>query len=165
MHAGCFPVLVTLLSAADEDTAAEAAWALAFLTAREDACVVALLQHQLVPALMQLLLRGNGRTTVCTPVLRALGNLAAGPDEWVVELLKQAQFLPCLAAIVTSQDAEHHALVKEAAWAVANIAGGHPNCRDAVVAAGFMTPLLDLLRSGQFDIQVSIICNDFILVR
>jgi hypothetical protein len=96
-------------------------------------------------------------THTCVDTQRSLGNLAAGPDDWVVELLKQEQFLPCLAAIVTSQDAEHHALVKEAAWAVANIAGGHPNCRDAVVAAGFMAPLLDLLRSGQFDIQVSTI--------
>ncbi|KAG5181486.1 importin alpha [Tribonema minus] len=166
---GAFAPLVALLGVAPgagergENAAAEAAWALAFLTAREDACVEQLLGLGVVPALVDLLARGTqdhssakesaAAVAAMTPALRTLGNLAAGPDAWVAQLLSQPKFLPSLAQVVASQDPTHHAMVKEAAWLVSSLVGGHASCRDAVLAAGFLVPTLDLLRSGQFDLQ------------
>lgn len=151
--AGSFPVLMQALRSGQVDLVKEAAWTIAFLTAKEDDCVVDLLNLDVAPTLVDVLRQSQGDTPICTPTLRALGNLASGPDEWVAVLLAQPAFLPCLMDLISSADAEHHALVKEVTWTISNIAGGHPSCRDAVVSAGFLRPVLALLRSGQFDVQ------------
>ncbi|CAN0461721.1 unnamed protein product, partial [Discosporangium mesarthrocarpum] len=40
---------------------------------------------------------------LCTPVLRSLGNLISGPEEWADVILADKRFLPCLVSILQSQ--------------------------------------------------------------
>lgn len=50
-----------------------------------------------------LLLRVHVQDPLCTPALRALGNLVSGQEDWANTVMVHAEFLPCLDAILKSQ--------------------------------------------------------------
>jgi len=151
--AGCFPILIELLSDSVADIAGESAWTLAYLTAREDECVDRMISMNLIPAALSILKRFDGNNSLCIPSLRILGNIAAGPDSWIDHLLNESEFLAILHNIISSKDPMLHAMVKEAAWTISSLVGGHSTCRDKVIGAGFLNPVIDLLLSRQFDLQ------------
>lgn len=71
----------------------------------------------------------------------SLTNIATGPSELVRQLV-EAGAVPQLIPLMTHADLEVRG---QAIWALANIAGDGPECRDYVLRMGVMAPLLSLL--------------------
>ncbi|CAN0271087.1 unnamed protein product, partial [Laminaria digitata] len=91
---------------------------------------------------------------LCTPALRALGNMVSGAQDWADAVMVHKEFLPCLDAVLKIQnDKSRRALVKEAAWVASNVAAGRQEHRDALVAQGSLAALTSLLVSDQLDLQ------------
>ncbi|CAM9499167.1 unnamed protein product, partial [Hapterophycus canaliculatus] len=137
----------------DEGLRVEAAWILAFLTAKEEETVSELLRAGMVPALVEALVDSGGQDPLCTPALRTLGNMVSGKEEWADAVLMHKEFLPCLDAVLKSQDTSRRVLVKEAAWVASNVAAGRREHREALVRQGSPAALTSLLRSDQLDLQ------------
>ncbi|CAM9401466.1 unnamed protein product [Scytosiphon promiscuus] len=137
----------------DEGLRVEAAWILAFLTAKEEETVSELLRAGMMPALVEALVDSGGQDPLCTPALRTLGNMVSGKEEWADAVLMHKEFLPCLDAVLRSQDTSRRVLVKEAAWVASNVAAGRREHREALVRQGSPAALTSLLRSDQLDLQ------------
>lgn len=138
----------------DDPLRVEAAWVLAFLTAKEEETASALIRAGMVPALVEALVDSGGRDPLCTPALRALGNMVSGAQDWADAVMVHKEFLPCLDAVLKIQDDKsRRALVKEAAWVASNVAAGRQEHRDALVAQGSLAALTSLLVSDQLDLQ------------
>lgn len=153
-EAGAFPALLPLLASPDDSLAVEAAWALTFLTAREEEYVDQLVALGVTPLLVALLQRSGGSDPLATPALRALGNLSSGKDSWMAAVLAQPGCLPALLVVLQADvTGSGRPLAKEAAWVASNLASGGPAVRDALAAAGIVDRLLALLQCGQFDVQ------------
>ncbi|CAM9559994.1 unnamed protein product [Ectocarpus sp. 6 AP-2014] len=137
----------------DEALRVEAAWILAFLTAKEEETVTELVRVGMVPALVEALVDSGGQDPLCTPALRTLGNMVSGKEEWADAVMLHKEFLPCLDAVLKSQDRSQRVLVKEAAWVASNVAAGRREHREALVAQGSPAALTLLLLSDQLDLQ------------
>ncbi|CAM9464922.1 unnamed protein product [Ectocarpus sp. 8 AP-2014] len=137
----------------DEALRVEAAWILAFLTAKEEETVTELVRVGMVPALVEALVNSGGQDPLCTPALRTLGNMVSGKEEWADAVMLHKEFLPCLDAVLKSQDRSRRVLVKEAAWVASNVAAGRREHREALVAQGSPAALTLLLLSDQLDLQ------------
>ncbi|CAM9535486.1 unnamed protein product [Ascophyllum nodosum] len=129
----------------------EAAWILAFLTAKENETASVLVAAGMVPALVEALVDSGGQDPLCTPALRALGNMVSGAEEWADAVMAHQEFLPCLDAILRSQS--QRTLAKEAAWVASNVAAGRSEHRAALVELGTPAALTTLLLSDQLDLQ------------
>lgn len=55
---------------------------------------------------------------LCTPALRALGNMVSGQDAWADAVMVHNQFLPCLAAVLASQVQQQKQQQQQHAYAV-----------------------------------------------
>eukprot|EP00752_Nemacystus_decipiens_P004524 g4131.t1 len=137
----------------DEALRVEAAWILAFLTAKETETVSELVRVGMVPALVEALLDSGGKDPLCTPALRTLGNMVSGNEAWADAVMVHKEFLPCLDAVLKNQDKSRRVLVKEAAWVASNVAAGRPEHRQALVEQGSPAALTSLLQSDQLDLQ------------
>jgi len=149
-ESGLAPILVQLLLHEDEALVVEIAWTLTFLTTREEAEVEILLGFGLAECLVSALLRSCCKDPLCTPVLRAIGNLLSGPESWVDQVLQQPSFLETLLGLLTHT--EQRILTKEAAWAASNLAAARKH-RESLVSAGLLLALVQLLQSDQHDFQ------------
>ncbi|CAM9099094.1 unnamed protein product [Pylaiella littoralis] len=142
-----------MLQLRDEALRVEAAWILAFLTAKETETVSELVRVGMVPALVEALVDSNRQNPLCTPALRTLGNMVSGQEAWADAVMVHKEFLPCLAAVLASKDKSKRVLVKEAAWVASNVAAGRPEHRQALVGLGAPAALISLLQSDQLDLQ------------
>ena len=147
---GLSPVLLQLLAHADESVAAEAAWVLSFLSARDDQAATALAEAGAVGALSQALHRTQAKNPVATPALRTLGNFASIGENFAAAIVAEPLFLPPLVHLYSAEAETPKGLLKEATWLVSNIAVGQ---REAVVGAGLLPPLVQIVASAQFDLQ------------
>mmetsp|Transcript_7283 Transcript_7283/g.17752 ORF Transcript_7283/g.17752 Transcript_7283/m.17752 type:complete len:526 (-) Transcript_7283:215-1792(-) len=146
-----------LLEQKDSGIVAEVCWCLTYLTSRdEQGCGQIIKQgfHNRVCA--HLAANDNGiqpPVGLLIPALRTLGNMLAYNDEFnekVLSTLDQKKFLGTLALCAKH---EHRGLRKESIWVVGNILAGPPKHVDVVVKAGWLPPLLDVVKRSQFDIQ------------
>jgi len=147
---GLSPVLLQLLAHADESVAAEAAWVLSFLSARDDQAATALAEAGAVGALSQALHRTQAKNPVATPALRTLGNFASIGENFAAAIVAEPLFLPPLVHLYSAEAETPKGLLKEATWLVSNLAVGQ---REAVVGAGLLPPLVQIVASAQFDLQ------------
>ncbi|KAI3873227.1 hypothetical protein MKX03_024986 [Papaver bracteatum] len=67
-----------------------------------------------------------------------LTNIAAGTSEHTRVVIQHSDF-PKLVKLLSSGNADVH---EQALWALGNIAGDSPSCRDYVLSQGAMVPLL-----------------------
>ena len=147
--------LLALLAHTDEHVAAEAAWALTFLLARDDAAAAALVKAGIVPALVQSLHRSGGCHPLVTPVLRSIGNIISINEAFAAIVLTDERLLGCIQSIFVraSNLQESHGLIKETIWVVANLAAGPAIHRQAVIRCGLLPALAHVLSAGQFDLR------------
>mmetsp|Transcript_7307 Transcript_7307/g.11517 ORF Transcript_7307/g.11517 Transcript_7307/m.11517 type:complete len:238 (+) Transcript_7307:1704-2417(+) len=85
--------------------------------------------------------------------LRCLGNMLAYSDKFNEKVISDCggkHILDCLAFCMKHQ---HRGLRKEAIWVVGNILAGPPSHKKAVVDAGFLPQLVDILQKSQFDLR------------
>lgn len=127
------------------ECAKEAAWALAFLTAKDDNSVTCLISLGIVPALLSGLAQA-----ISVPFIRCLGNLSSGPEAWLHALLSDARLYGQL-LVALDLSISHRAVVKEACWLAGNVLAAP--LRDPM-ATPLVTAVLELLlHSDQFDLQ------------
>lgn len=94
---------------------------------------------------------------VVTPLLRCLGNLCSGPDEYTVMVCENDRLLSVLGTYLSSS---HRHIKKETLWVLSNLTGESKAC-----SAVTHSPLLQLIMeqvSAAFDIKMEalyVLCN------
>jgi hypothetical protein len=88
------------------------------------------------------------------PLLRSLGNVAAGGGAAAVEQLLSPDAAPALQALVTCAQSRHHGLQREACWVLSNVAGtpGRGGI-EALKAVGAVPTLMRLLKESPFQVR------------
>jgi len=143
----CLPVLAKLVHSEDVEVLIDALWALSYLSDGLDEHIQTVINADVVPRVIQLLL--HSLPTVQTPALRISGNIVSGNDAQTQFMISHG-FLQALGTLLNSPKKP---IRKEAAWAVSNItAGSRLQCQD-VIAAGLVPKLVELMTSGDFDVK------------
>lgn len=81
---------------------AEAAWVVVYLTSGPDNVSIQLLEHQLIPLLVTPLKDFLDQKALAIPLIRALGNIASGPDGNTASLIHEPGFLPSMLQFIQS---------------------------------------------------------------
>mmetsp|Transcript_35365 Transcript_35365/g.59088 ORF Transcript_35365/g.59088 Transcript_35365/m.59088 type:complete len:480 (-) Transcript_35365:1251-2690(-) len=146
---GTVDVVLSLLAhSTDTKCLTEAAYVVAYLAAHDDHFLRLLDAKGAISILAQRL--GTFSTELLVPVLRAIGNVASGPNDLVDSLLHQPLLVDCLRTFLQS---EIRSLKKEAAWTTSNVAGSLPSHVDQLVHHGFVPVLIHLISTSQYDIK------------
>jgi hypothetical protein len=142
---GAAEAVARLVAEAPEHLATEAAWVLAYITASHEAHLNRMVALGVVPPMLsrltdavdQMVQDEESGRALLIPLLRSLGNVAAGGGAAAVEQLLGPEAAPALQALVTCSQSHHHGLQREACWVLSNIAGlpGRGGV-DALKAAG-----------------------------
>ncbi|CAG2239124.1 KPNA5_6 [Mytilus edulis] len=105
---------------------------------------------QIVVLLIQL-------SEVVTPLLRCLGNLCSGPDEYTVMACENQQLLPVLGTYLSSN---HRHVKKETLWVLSNLTSESKAC-SAVTHSPLLHQILEQVPAA-FDIKMEalyVLCN------
>lgn len=142
------PVLRHLIHLNDEEVLTDACWALSYLSDGPNDKIQAVIEAGVCPRLMQLLLHPS--PTVLIPALRTVGNIVTGDDNQTQYVLDN-NVLPCLHQLLTQNHKK--SIKKEACWTISNITAGNKAQIQAVIEAGLVQPLVQLLQNAEFDIK------------
>ncbi|KAL4440465.1 hypothetical protein ABPG75_003466 [Micractinium tetrahymenae] len=158
---GAPEAVVRLVAAAPDHLATEAAWVLAYVTASHEAHLNRMVSLGVVPPILaritdtvdQMLQEQEGRGLLI-PLLRSLGNVAAGGGAAAAEQLLSSDAAPALHALVVCAGSHHHGLQREACWVLSSIAGlpGMGGV-EALKAAGAVPELMRLLKESPFHVR------------
>ncbi|KAJ2786690.1 hypothetical protein GGI15_001318 [Coemansia interrupta] len=137
----------------DQACVAELAWVCAYLAAASSAEQLDLL---LACGAIDLILRYTTENTDCgpqalLPIIRTLGNIAAGTDSQTHALVARPGFVPLLVRCIESPVSR--AVEKESLWALSSVTAGTKDDVDAVVAAGIIPDLVRIVESQTFDLK------------
>lgn len=166
---GAPEALVQLVAAAPHDAAAEATWVVAYCTAGAEAHLGRLVHLGVVqPAVQRLVTateemqqeQAHGRALVI-PLLRALGNIAAGGGKDALEELsrclrsaRRADATAGVSAVLACAQGAHHGLQREAAWLLASLAGAPGREGLGLLKQAGATPvLMRLLKDSPFHVR------------
>ncbi|XP_010558435.1 PREDICTED: importin subunit alpha-1-like [Tarenaya hassleriana] len=142
------PALERLIHSNDEEVLTDSCWALSYLSDGTNDKIQAVIEANVVPRLVELLLHPS--PSVLIPALRTIGNIVTGDDlqtQWVIS----SGALPCLANLLTENSKK--SIKKEACWTISNITAGNKEQIQAVIQAGLVAPLVNLLQNAEFDIK------------
>ncbi|KAL1916649.1 uncharacterized protein VTP21DRAFT_5353 [Calcarisporiella thermophila] len=129
----------------------EVSWVLTYLTCKNEQNILRLIREGLVPLLVKCMPRMVDRGALAIPLIRTLGNIASGPDEFDDELLKEPQFLPLLLKYIQS---ECRSVKKESLWVMSNItAARRAETLSKVIDAGFVPVLSSIVAHTNFDLR------------
>ncbi|KAI7856912.1 armadillo-type protein [Circinella umbellata] len=134
------------------DTVTEVCWVMSYLTAGSQPFRQQVMQQGIAKILVSELRNLCQQGPVVLPLLRTLGNLCGGPDEYIEILLDQDGFLFTLLLLTHS---EHRVVKKEALWVLSNITSSQrPDIVKKVVDANAIAYLTDILvQHGALDIR------------
>ena len=165
-HLLAFPQFSTrvsgLLASKNGRVVMEAAWLITYLVASDDAHLTALIQANVVPQFVQVLKLFLAERDpdlsvvygVLTPVLRGLGNIAAGISaDHVLELIQHdaGVILTCLSQCLSC---DHRGIQKEACKTLSNICAACDVCSiDIFVNSSVLDKILYLVSQSAFDIK------------
>ncbi|KAF9370443.1 hypothetical protein BGX21_005553, partial [Mortierella sp. AD011] len=103
VKAGLVPPLMYHLRVDTEPAViSEAAWVVVYLTSGPDNVSTQLLEHRLIPLLVGPLKDFLELKALAIPLIRALGNIASGPDNNTSELINEPGFLPSMLQLIQS---------------------------------------------------------------
>ncbi|KAI3431378.1 hypothetical protein D9Q98_004432 [Chlorella vulgaris] len=159
---GAPEAIVQLVAEAPEHLATEAAWVLAYVTASHEAHLNRMVSLGVLPPMLtrlsaavdQMLQDEQLGRALLIPLMRSLGNIAAGGGSAAVAQLLSPEAGPALQALVTCAGSHHHGLQREACWVLSNVAGmpGRGGV-DALKAAGAVPALMLLLKESPFHVR------------
>ncbi|XP_072024541.1 uncharacterized protein [Amphiura filiformis] len=162
IDAAIAPKLLHLLSSCHDnlDLLSEVSWVLTYLTASGEHEVL-LESLGIIPNLVSNLVNvatnhpNNGPTI--TPLVRCLGNICSGPEEYVTMAIQDGRLLPVISHLLKS---EHRHVQKETLWALNNMTESEGVC-EQVVKLGVLANIVHHLHST-YDIKreaVVCLCN------
>ncbi|KAJ6836161.1 importin subunit alpha-2-like [Iris pallida] len=142
------PALERLIHSNDEEVLTDACWALSYLSDGTNDKIQAVIEANVCPRLVELLLHPS--PSVLIPALRTVGNIVTG-DDMQTQYIINHQALPCLLNLLTHNHKK--SIRKEACWTISNITAGNKEQIQAVIAADIIGPLVNLLKTAEFDIK------------
>ncbi|KAB5545322.1 hypothetical protein DKX38_013434 [Salix brachista] len=162
------PALERLVHSTDEEVLTDACWALSYLSDGTNDKIQAVIEAGVCLRLVELLLHPS--PSVLVPALRTVGNIVTGDDmqtqvfvpaipgengggKLPLKLLCiiNTGALPCLLSLLTHNHKK--SIKKEACWTISNITAGNKEQIQAVIEAGLIGPLVNLLQNAEFDIK------------
>uniref|UniRef100_A0A0D9UZ59 Importin subunit alpha n=1 Tax=Leersia perrieri TaxID=77586 RepID=A0A0D9UZ59_9ORYZ len=129
------PALAHLIHSNDEEVLTDACWALSYLSDGTNDKIQAVIEAGVCPRLVELLL------------FKKAENFSAMLELCIID----HQALPCLLNLLTQNHKK--SIKKEACWTISNITAGNKDQIQAVVNAGVISPLVNLLQTAEFDIK------------
>ncbi|KAL9347932.1 hypothetical protein Peur_059298 [Populus x canadensis] len=142
------PALERLIHSNDNEVLTDACWALSYLSDGSNEKIQAVIEAGVCPRLVELL--GHPSPTVLIPALRAVGNIVTG-DDMQTQCMINHQALPFLLNLLTNNYKK--SIKKEACWTISNVTAGNANQIQAVLEAGIIGPLVQLLQNAEFEIK------------
>ncbi|XP_074268613.1 importin subunit alpha-1-like [Silene latifolia] len=142
------PVLERLIHSNDDEVLTDACWALSYLSDGPNDKIQSVIDANVVPRLVELLLHPS--PSVLIPALRTVGNIVTG-DDIQTQCLIDHQSLPRLLNLLTQNHKK--SIKKEACWTISNITAGTKDQIQAVISAGIIGPIVQLLQDAEFDIK------------
>lgn len=130
----------------DTEIIADAFWSLSYLTdSFPRAC------KRVIAGFLPLVLRAlvSGTSNMATPALRTLGNVASGPDEDTLAIVKLGA-VPCAVRAIQEemQGSSRSTRLKELFWLLSNVAAvDSPASQNALVQSGAADLVMKLLKS------------------
>ncbi|ORY95073.1 armadillo-type protein [Syncephalastrum racemosum] len=135
-EAGIGPRLLHHLEEDTVDTITEVCWVLSYLTAASEMFRRDIMNHNAAALLMRDLRNLSDEGAAVLPVLRTIGNLCGGPDEYIQNFLDQPRFMHYLLALTRADHRKRPEIIK------------------TVVEEGAMECLSDSMEhNGAFDIR------------
>ena len=136
---GAVPIFVQLLSSPNDDVREQAVWALGNIAGDSPRCRDLVLQTQaLMPLLGQL--TESSRVSMLRNATWTLSNFCRGKPQPPFHMVSPA--LPCLAHLIFSNDEE---VLTDACWALSYLSDGTNDKIQAVIEAGVVRRLVELL--------------------
>ncbi|KAF9178445.1 hypothetical protein BGZ51_007767, partial [Haplosporangium sp. Z 767] len=129
----------------------EAAWVVVYLTSGPENISTQLLEHRLIPLLVAPLKDFLDQKALAIPLVRALGNIASGPDNNTSELTHEPGFLPAMLQFIQS---DCRPVKKESLWLMSNLTAEHAGTDlIKIIEAGFIPVLSQIATHQNFDIR------------
>ncbi|KAG0249515.1 hypothetical protein BG011_009222 [Mortierella polycephala] len=145
------PLLHHLRVDTEPKVISEAAWVVVYLTSGPESISTQLLEHRLIPLLVAPLKDFLDQKALAIPLVRALGNIASGPDNNTSELIHEPGFLPAMLRFIQS---DCRPVKKESLWLMSNITAEHAGTDlIKVIEAGFIPVLSQIATHQNFDIR------------
>ncbi len=140
--------LYRVLHLEDEEILGNACWAISYITDGEDDRIQAVVETDLVPRLVELMMSNNQE--IVTPALRAVGNIVTGTEEQTQSALDMG----CLTAVhdIMKNSSDSNVL-KECCWTISNITAGTDSQIQQVLESGVVPLLLHLMEEGEFNVR------------
>eukprot|EP00041_Stephanoeca_diplocostata_P019947 m.437149 g.437149 ORF g.437149 m.437149 type:complete len:536 (+) comp21433_c0_seq4:238-1845(+) len=158
MNATLMPAMIkafeTFVAQSNYDVITELLWVLTYFCVDNPVAVASFVETTLIHTLFSILV--DSAAPQCpyhhqvSPLLRVLGNILGGPEEYIRLFTTNA---PVLRALLVHLSSPLHHIRSECAWVVANIAGGGPEHGKALLEGNFVPALGALLESGNADLQ------------
>eukprot|EP01025_Chloroclados_australasicus_P032313 TRINITY_DN3275_c0_g1_i4.p1 TRINITY_DN3275_c0_g1~~TRINITY_DN3275_c0_g1_i4.p1 ORF type:complete len:549 (+),score=80.48 TRINITY_DN3275_c0_g1_i4:238-1647(+) len=142
------PTLARLVHSKDEEVVTDSCWALSYLSDGTNDNIQEVIQSGICRKLVELLM--HFQTSVLVPALRTVGNIVTG-DDLQTQVIINCGALSCFLHLLNT--AYKKSIKKEACWAISNITAGTQNQIQAVIEAGLIPPLVQMLTFSELDIK------------
>ncbi|VDM52565.1 unnamed protein product [Angiostrongylus costaricensis] len=139
--------LAKIIAHTDAQVRQDACWAISYLTDGPDEQIALAKKSGVLPYVVELL---RDSDTLAAPALRVFGNMSTGNDE-LTQCVVDHGILDEI--IPLSERSKSTTVVKECCWLISNVIAGTQAQIQAVIDAGIMPFVIEVLRSGDFKCQ------------
>lgn len=145
--AQALPVATALLGNLDDAVVIDAAWALSYASDGPNDRIDAVLAHDPVPKLIQLMMRDQ--QTICTPALRTIGNIVTGTTEQTQKVIDGGA-LPVVHQLMSHPN---KGIRKECCWFISNVTAGSQAQIQAVINTSLIPVVIAALNASEYEVR------------
>eukprot|EP00798_Chlamydomonas_sp_ICE-L_P008290 gene8290-1560_t len=142
------PTLARLITSQDDEVLTDSCWALSYLSDGDNDRIDKVIEAQVCPRLVDLLLHHS--PAVLVPALRTVGNIVTGNDMQTQAVIGCGVLPRLLSLLMTNHK---KSIKKEACWTISNITAGTKDQIQAVIDHNLIPPLISMLSTAEFDIK------------